>query len=342
MEDQMSQMKKRVLGRTGVEVSEVGFGGAPLGDLFEPVSEADAQATLERAWERGVRYYDTSPFYGYGKSEHRLGHCLRYKQRSDFVLSTKVGRVFKPSRAKTFDSGFWVGGMPFDFYHDYTYDGIMRSWEDSTQRLGINKIDLLLIHDLDSFFMNQRVFDSHMGQLVTSGWRALEELRDAGLIKGIGAGINQMDNIPHFLEAVDVDFFLVAVPYTLLAQQVLEEEFPACVERGVHFVIGAVFASGILVSGPVEGAKYAYEPAGPEILEKTRKIEAVCQRYDVPLAAAALQFPLGHANVASVIPGAMAPWHIDNTVDLYGHDIPADLWAELKAEGLLHKDAPTP
>lgn len=338
----MGLIKKRVLGRTGVELSEVGFGGAPLGDLFDKVAEADAQATLERAWEQGIRYYDTSPFYGYGKSEHRLGHCLRNKERDDFVLSTKVGRVFKPSRAAQFDSGFWVGGLPFDFYHDYSYDGIMRSWEDSTQRLGINRVDLLLIHDLDSFFMDRRVFDAHMGQLITSGWRALEELKNAGLIGGIGAGINQMDNMPHFLDAVDVDFFLVAVPYTLLAQEVLEAEFPACVERGVHFVIGAVFASGILVTGPVEGARYAYEPASPEIMEKTRRIEAVCKRHRVPLAAAALQFPLGHPNVSAVIPGAMAPWHIDNTLELYGREIPADLWAELKAEGLLHREAPTP
>jgi len=334
----MTQIATRPLGRTGIEVSEVGFGGAPLGELFEPVPEDQAQATLAQAWQGGIRYYDTSPFYGYGKSEHRLGHYLRQQDRSDFVLSTKVGRVFKPTRKSDFDPDGWVGGMSFDFHFDYTYDGIMRSWEDSTQRLGFHDIDVLLIHDLDSFFMNKRRFDAYLGQLMTSGWRALEELRDAGLIRGI----NKPGNIPHFLDVVDVDMFLVAMPYTLLDQGVLDDEFPACVERGVNFVIGAVFASGILVTGPVEGAKYGYFPAEPEILEKTRKIEAVCQRHDVPMPAAALQFPLGHPQVSAIIPGAMAPFHIDSTLELYSKPIPADLWAELKAEGLMHPEAPTP
>ncbi|MEC8992468.1 MAG: aldo/keto reductase, partial [Candidatus Latescibacterota bacterium] len=187
----MTQIATRPLGRTGIEVSEVGFGGAPLGELFEPVPEDQAQATLAQAWQGGIRYYDTSPFYGYGKSEHRLGHYLRQQDRSDFVLSTKVGRVFKPTRKSDFDPDGWVGGMSFDFHFDYSYDGIMRSWEDSTQRLGFHDIDVLLIHDLDSFFMNKRRFDAYLGQLMTSGWRALEELRDAGLIRGIGAGINK-------------------------------------------------------------------------------------------------------------------------------------------------------
>ena len=338
----MTQIATRPLGRTGIEVSEVGFGGAPLGELFEPVPEDQAQATLAQAWQGGIRYYDTSPFYGYGKSEHRLGHYLRQQDRSDFVLSTKVGRIFKPTRKSDFDPDGWVGGMSFDFHFDYTYDGIMRSWEDSTQRLGFHDIDVLLIHDLDSFFMNKRRFDTYLGQLMTSGWRALEELRDAGLIRGIGAGINKPGNIPHFLDAVDVDMFLVAMPYTLIDQGVLDDEFPACAERGVNFVIGAVFASGILVTGPVEGAKYGYFPAEPEILEKTRKIEAVCQRHDVPMPAAALQFPLGHPQVSAIIPGAMAPFHIDSTLEFYSKPIPADLWTELKAEGLMHPEAPTP
>jgi len=338
----MAQINTRTLGRTGIEVSEVGFGGAPLGELFESVSEEQSQATLAQAWTGGIRYYDTSPFYGYGKSEHRVGHYLRQRERSDFVLSTKVGRVFKPTRKSDFDPGGWVGGMSFDFHFDYTYDGIMRSWEDSTQRLGFHDIDILLIHDLDSYFLNDRLFNTYMSQLVGSGWRALEELRDAGLIRGIGAGINKSGNIPHFLDAIDLDLFLVAMPYTLLDQSVLDDEFPACAKRDINFVIGAVFASGILVSGPVEGAKYAYSPAEPEILEKTRKIEAVCQRHDVPLPAAALQFPLGHPQVSAIIPGAMAPFHIDSTLELYQKPIPADLWAELKAEGLLHPEAPTP
>ena len=175
----MSTIPKRTLGHTGLEVGTLGFGGAPLGDLFEEVSNECAQSTLQAAWDAGIRYYDTSPFYGYGKSEHRLGYFLRDQERDDFVLSTKVGRVFKAARdLKTFDKGGWIGGLPFTFHFDYSYDGIMRSWEDSLQRTGLNAVDLLLIHDLDSFFHDsEQRFSAYLNQLITSGWRALEELR---------------------------------------------------------------------------------------------------------------------------------------------------------------------
>ena len=330
--------------RTGIELSSLGFGGAPLGELFDPVDETQAQATLQAAWDAGIRYYDTAPFYGYGKSEHRLGHFLRQQQRKDFVLSTKVGRVLKATRnPDSFDKGFWIGGLPFDYYFDYGYDGIMRSWEDSLQRLGLNSIDLLLIHDLDSFFHDsEQRFSAHLNRLITSGFRALDELRSQGLIKGIGAGLNRMGALPRLLDAVDLDFCIVAMPYTLLDQEVLDEEFPLCVERDVRIVIGAVFASGILASGPVAGARYAYDTASPEGLEKTRRIQAVCQRHKVPLSAAAMQFPLGHPLVSAIIPGAIEPGHIETNAGWFQQAIPADLWADLKAEGLLREDAPTP
>ena len=345
----MSQLQSppiptRKLGRTEFVVSEVGFGTAPLGELFEKVSEADAQATLEAAWASGIRYYDTSPFYGYGLSEHRVGHFLRQRTDEEFALSTKVGRVFKASRhPDSFDSGLWAGGLPFDFAFDYSYDGIMRSWEDSLQRLGLPAVDVLLIHDLDHWFhiTDERV-SACLSQLYTSGWRALEELRSGGCIKGIGAGINQAPMIPRFLDLVDLDFFIVAVPYTLLDQGVLDDEFPRCVEREVGVVIGAPFASGILATGPVEGAYYAYSPATPEILEKTRLIQAVCEQHDTPLAAAAMHFPLAHPSVAAIIPGALKPEQVSANVETYRRTIPADLWAELKREGLIREDAPTP
>jgi len=340
----MSTIPTRTLGRTGLELSALGFGGAPLGDLFDEVPEDRAQATLQAAWDAGIRYYDTSPFYGYGKSEHRLGYFLRRQKRQDFALSTKVGRVFKATRnLATFDSGGWVGGLPFEFSFDYSYDGIMRSWEDSLQRTGLNSVELLLIHDLDSFFHDsEQRFSAYLNQLITSGWRALEELRSQGLIKGVGAGLNRMGAMPRLLDAVDLDFCIVAMPYTLLDQAVLDEEFPLCQERDVRIVIGAVFASGILVNGPVEGARYAYAPASEEILEKTRRIEAVCKRHEVPLPAAAMQFPLAHPLVTSIIPGAMAPEHITTNADWFKHAIPGSLWSELKGEGLLREDAPTP
>ena len=181
----MSTIPTRAL-RTGVELSTLGFGGAPLGELFDPVSESQAQDTLQAAWDAGIRYYDTAPFYGYGKSEHRLGYFLRQQQRKDFVLSTKVGRVLTATRdLDSFEKGFWIGGLPFDFRFDYGYDGIMRSWEDSLQRLSLNSIDLLLIHDLDSFFHDsEQRFSAHVNHLITSGWRALDELRSQGLSQG--------------------------------------------------------------------------------------------------------------------------------------------------------------
>ncbi|MBT4977225.1 MAG: aldo/keto reductase [Gemmatimonadetes bacterium] len=339
----MSSIPKRSL-RTGVELSTLGFGGAPLGELFDPVSETEAQETLQAAWDAGIRYYDTAPFYGYGKSEHRLGHFLRQQERKDFILSSKVGRVLTATRdLDSFDKGGWIGGLPFDYRFDYSYDGIMRSWEDSLQRLGLSSIDVLLIHDLDSFFHDsEQRFSAHLNQLITSGWRALDELRSQGLIKAVGTGLNRMGALPRLIDAVDLDLSIVAMPYTLLDQEVLEEEFPLCEEHGVRIVIGAVFASGILVSGPTEGARYAYNTASPEILDKTRRIQEVCQRHDVPLPAAAMQFPLGHPLVSAIIPGAMEPSHIQTNAKWFQHEIPADMWAELKTEGLLREDAPTP
>ncbi len=343
-ESTVVQISKQLLGKTEIELSRLGFGGAPIGDLFEKVPQNQAHATLQAAWKAGIRYFDTSPFYGYGKSEQRLGYFLREKPRDEFVISTKVGRVFKAARnLKTFDPGGWVGGLPFNFYFDYSYDGIMRSWEDSLTRMGLNSVDLLLIHDLDSFFHDsEERFSAYLKQLITSGWRALEELRDQGLIKGVGAGLNRMGALPRLLDAVKLDFSIVAMPYTLLDQEVLDSEFPLCNDQGVNIIIGSVFASGILVHGPVKEARYAYAPATNEIINKTQKIQAICQNFDVPLPAAALQFPLAHPLVTSVIPGAMAPEHIRDNVEWLQHTIPSELWSQLKEQKLLRDDTPTP
>lgn len=335
---------KRNIGKTETVVTELGFGCAGLGDLFDLLSEEQAQQILQAAWDAGIRYYDTAPFYGYGKSEHRLGHFLRQQPRNDFVVSTKVGRVLKPTRnPESFDGGFWRGGLPFDFVWDYSYDGIMRSYEDSLQRLSLSSIDLLLIHDLDfGNFRTESLLNAHLYELATSGWRALNELRSSGAIKAVGAGINILGMIPRLLDVVDLDMFLVAMPYTLLDQGVLEAEFPRCAERDVGIVIGAVFASGILATGSKEGARYAYGPASEEILEKTRRIEEVCKRHNTPLGAAAMQFPLAHPLVASIIPGAIEPGHVESNVALFQYEIPPALWADLKEEGLMRQDSPAP
>ena len=259
-------------------------------------------------------------------------------------MSTKVGRLFRPARDEaSFDQGFWAGGLKFPHNFDYSYDGVMRSFEDSLQRLGMPRIDLLLIHDLDfrHHDSNGRV-TAYLTEAHNGAFRALTDLKQAGLIGGIGAGINERGMINRMLDLMDLDFFLVAMPYTLLDQDVLDDEFPRCAAAGVGFVIGATFASGILATGARQGALYSYSTAPEAVLDRVAAMEAVCARHGVPLAAAALQFPLGHPSVASVIPGALEPAHVTRNVAAFRHDIPADFWAELKHEGLLRADAPVP
>ena len=340
----MSKLPTNRLGKSSATVTQLGFGSAPLGELFERVSNERAQATLDAAWEGGIRYYDTAPFYGYGKSEHRVGRMLQDRARGDFHISTKVGRVLTPTAdLENFDGGFWTGGLPFDHVHDYSYDGIMRSYEDSLQRLGLNSVDLLLIHDLDFWFhKTEECVTAYLNQLFTSGWKALEKLRSSGQIKGVGAGINEMGMIPRFLDMVDLDFFIVAMPYNLLDQDALDGELQLVEERGLGIVVGAVFASGILATGPIEGSYYKYEPATAEILDRTGKIQSVCERHGVPLGAAALQFPLYHPAVHAVIPGALNPEQVTANIKRFTQQIPNDVWSELKSEGLLRDDAPTP
>jgi D-threo-aldose 1-dehydrogenase len=339
----LSPLKTRKLGRTDVSVTELGLGTAPLGDLFVMVGDEEAAAIIGAAWDGGVRYFDTSPWYGRGLAEHRVGRALYCKPRGEFVISTKIGRVLRRPLKPGPIKDQWLGGLQFQPVFNYGYDGVMRSFEDSLQRLGVNSIDLLLIHDLDVWsHRSPSNVDAYFGELATSGWRALEELRDSGAVKGIGAGLNIKEAIPRFLDLFDIDFFLLAMRYTLLEQDVLESIFPRCAERGVGIVVGGGYNSGILATGAVPGAMYNYAPAGPEILERVRKIEEVCARYRAPLPAAALQFPLGHPIVASIIPGAISRAQVEQNLAAFRHPIPADLWTELKREKLIRADAPTP
>ena len=301
---------------------------------------------LLRRGMRGVRYYDTSPWYGRGLSEHRFGRALYRKPRDEFILSTKVGRLFSaPQDIGAFAASerAWRHGLEFEHRHDYSYEGVMRSFEDSLQRLRLNRIDLLIIHDLDSLVLgSERLVDAHLNQLATGGIMALQDLKAAGKIKAIGAGVNQTGTIAKFLDVLDLDFFLVALPYTLAEQPVLESEFPLCEKRGVGVIIGAVFASGILATGAVPGAHLNYRDPTAEEADRIRRIEAVCRKFETPLAAAALQFTLHHPVVASIIPGAIDPSHLTRNLELFRHDTPVELWAELKQQGLLRGDAPTP
>jgi D-threo-aldose 1-dehydrogenase len=345
LEEAMDPFARRRLGRSALELPVLGLGGAPFGDLFSEIGEANALATIAHGCALGIRYFDSAPWYGCGKSEHRLGHVLRQRPQRDFLVSTKIGRVLvRPADPARYRPPMWTGGLPFEVRFDYSYDGVMRSYEDSLQRLGLNRVDLLVIHDLDLGYHGTRERVAfHLDRLDRGGgWRALGELKAAGEIKAIGAGVNERGTIPDFVGRFDLDFFLVAMPYTLLDQAVLDDEFLSCRERGIGFIIGSVFASGILITGASENATYAYRPAPPEMMERVRRIEAVCRRHETPLAAAALQFPLGHPAVAAIIPGAAAPEHLDQTVEFLRRPIPRDLWAELKHERLIHPEAPTP
>jgi D-threo-aldose 1-dehydrogenase len=339
----MDPTQRRTLGRTSVTMTALGLGGASIGELFVRVSEADARGAVDAAWETGVRTFDTAPWYGRGLSELRMGAALRERDRATFTLSTKVGRWLRPASEDGFDTAPWIGGSPNEVVFDYTYDGIHRAVEQSRMRLGITRIDVLHVHDLDHlYFPDPSDLDARFGDLETSGWRALAELREAGIVGAIGAGINDLGLMPRFLDIADPDVFLVAMPYTLLDQAVLDAEFPACEQRGVGVVIGSPFASGILATGPVEGATYAYAPPSPEVAERVERIAAVCGAHGVPLAAAALQFPLGHPIVASVIPGACDASQALRNAQTFAHPIPGALWDELRAEGLIREDAPVP
>jgi D-threo-aldose 1-dehydrogenase len=334
----------RPLGNTGLSVTELGFGTAPLGNLFRPLADEDARATLAAAEKAGFGYYDTAPFYGFGLSERRLGDALRGR---DIVLSTKVGRLLKPV-AGPVDQNVprhgYATPMPFEPVYDYSYDAVMRSFEQSLQRLGLSKIDLLYIHDIGRLTHGDQN-TARMAELTTGGGlKALEELRAAKAISGFGMGVNE---IPACLEVMDyarLDVILLAGRYTLLEQNALDALFPACEAAGTGIVVGGAYNSGILAVGTKTGAPlyYDYEPAPEHIIAKVRAIEAVCDRHGVPLAAAALQFPLAHTIVASVIPGLDSPARVEQTLALYRHKIPTALWQDLKAEKLLREDAPTP
>jgi D-threo-aldose 1-dehydrogenase len=338
----MNAINIRKFGRVGFDITDMGFGAAPIGNFLRPIPENEAGAMVERAWEAGMRYFDTAPYYGHGLSELRLGHYLRWKPREQFVVSSKVGRVLKAARKETIDFKPWVDAAPFKPRFDYSYDGTMRSFEDSLQRLGLGYIDILFIHDADVFTHGAEMQKVYFKQAMDGCYRALIELREQGLVKAIGVGVNNWEVMLDFMKAGDFDTLLVAGRYTLLEQEALNELLPLCERRGTAIVIGGGFNGGILATGAVPGAKWNYAPAPAPIMEKVKKIEAVCARHKVPLAAAALQFLLAHPAVASHVPGTRNVAQMNQNLELVAHPIPAAFWQELKAEGLVRQDAPVP
>lgn len=338
-------MKKRhwQRGDRTIEFTELGFGAAPLGNLYRAVSDEHAQEVLEAAWATGMRYFDTAPLYGLGLSERRLMPFLRTKPRDEYIISTKIGRLLKVStpEERTGIGKFFDTPSRREVY-DYTYDGVMRSLEFSLERLGLDHVDILLAHDLDLFtHKSQAVVDEKITQFMSSGYYALLSLREQGVIKAFGAGVNEWEICQRLADMGDFDLFLLAGRYTLLEQDALESFLPHCERRHLGIILGGPYNSGILATGPKEGAFYNYDPAPPHILKRVAEIEAVCKKHGVRLIEAALQFPLMHPSVVTVIPGGQTVDEVASNVANLKVEIPPALWADLKQQGLMREDAPT-
>jgi D-threo-aldose 1-dehydrogenase len=331
------------IGNGGLAFTELGFGTAPLGNLYRAVADDEAHAILEAAWQTGSRYYDTAPLYGLGLSETRVNRFLRGKKRDDYVLSTKVGRLLQvaPPDQRTGIGKFFDTPSRREIY-DYTHDGVMRSVEFSLERLGVDRIDILYAHDLDLFTHgSQQALQLKLDEFMGSGYGALISLRDQGVIKAIGAGINEWQSCQWLAEHGDFDLFLLAGRYTLLEQESLETLLPLCQARGIGIVLGGPYNSGVLATGPRPGAYYNYSEAPKEILDRVARIEAVCARHGVRLVEAALKFPLMHPSVVSVIPGGQSVEQVRSNRAILDKEIPATLWRDLKSERLMREDAPT-
>ncbi len=329
-------------GKGALRFTELGFGAAPLGNLYRAISDDDAQAVLERAWAGGVRYYDTAPLYGLGLSETRLNRFLRGKPRDSYILSTKIGRLFRATTPDKRDGfGKWFEVPSRNEVFDYGHDAVMRSVEFSLERLGIDRVDILYAHDLDLFtHKTQAVLDGHLAAFMDGGYRALLSLRDQGVIRAIGAGVNEWQPCQWLLERGDFDLFLLAGRYTLLEQDSLPFMDTAA-SRGVGVVIGGPYNSGVLATGPRPGAFYNYDPAPQWVLDRAARLQAVTAAHGVRLVDAAFRFPLMHPAVVSVIPGGQGVAEMASNLAAATTAIPAALWADLRAQGLIHADAPT-
>lgn len=322
------------LGKTGLTVTRLGLGGAPLGGLFHAVDDGEAHAVVRRAFEIGLRLFDTAPLYGHGTSETRMGHVLAQLPRAEFTLATKVGRLLRadaPPYPRLQRATLYRDVPPVNPVFDFSEDGVLRSVEESLERLGLDRVDILHIHDPED----------HQDEALTGAYRALDRLRREGTIGAVGAGMNYADVLARLAREADFDCFLVAGRYSILDQRALHELLPLCVEKRIAVIIGGVYNSGILAD-PREGATFNYEPADGPWLEKARRLRAVCDRHQVPLKAAAIQFPLAHPAVASVLTGVRSVAELEENVRMFRFPIPADLWQELRTEGLLPEEAPIP
>ncbi|MBW2396310.1 MAG: aldo/keto reductase [Deltaproteobacteria bacterium] len=326
---------RRRLGRTSVEVTRLGFGSAALGNLYDVIDDTAATATVTAALDAGVGYFDTAPFYGYGLSEQRLGCALASSAHEEVVLSSKVGRLLTPRTGPARSDQGFVGALPFDPVFDYSYDGVMQSVEASLRRLSRSRIDILLLHDVGAQTHGKENHTNIFEIAMSGGYVALDELRRAGDIGAVGLGVNETAVCLEAMERGDFDCFLLAGRYTLLEQNALDDLLPACLEREISIIIGGPYNSGILAEGPRSGAHYDYVAASSSMIDRVKSIRAICRMHEVPLAAAALQFPLRHSAVATVIPGARTEKEVHESAEWIRHPIPENLWSDLVEAGLL-------
>ena len=328
-------MEKRAVGKTDLKIDVLGLGCAPLGGNFVDLDYGQAVELIEAARSAGVGYFDTAPWYGFGRSERVVGDMLR---GSDYVLSDKVGRLLAPGGVDNpMDFGM-IDPLPFHVIYDYGYDGIMRAYEDNLQRLGLDRIDILLAHDIGVFQHGEEENARHFKDLTDGGYRAMDELRSAGAVKAIGLGVNENQVCQDALEIGDWDVFLLAGRYTLLEQTPLQRLFPACEAAGTSIICGGPFNSGILVGRDM----WNYAKAPDDVINRARTLGDVADEFGIPLAAAALQFPLGHSIITSVIPGPRNATELNQIVDWFNTPIPSEFWTTLSERGLIAEGAPLP
>lgn len=323
-------MKRARLGH-GPDVTAIGFGSAPLGGLFAPVSDADAEATLARAWSAGIRFFDTAPLYGFGLAERRLGAFLRRQPRESYAISTKVGRLLRRPDGGAPEDDHYKSGQRERPVFDFSYDGVMRSVEESLGRLGFDRVDVLLVHDPDD----------HYDDAVAGAFRALQRLRDDGSVKAIGAGMNQSEMLVRFAEAVPVDCFLLAGRYTLLDQGALDALFPVCTARSIGILLGGIYNSGILAD-PRAQAKFNYEDADAGLVARALDLDELCRNHGTALKAAALQFAMAHPAVTVAVMGARNEAEIAENIAMSQQAVPQAFWQELRARRLVDARAPLP
>ena len=345
----MQPNQLRQVGKTALHITQFGLGGTGFGNIYKAIGDQTAQATIDAAWQAGIRYFDTAPLYGGGLSEIRLGKGLAGYPRNELVISTKVGwrlEALAPGDQLGGPDNVFDNALPYRGVMDYSLDAAKRSLDESLQRLNTDHVEIVLMHDPDESISIKPNFDpyavSHFKAAMENVYPWLDDLRRQGVVKAIGLGMNQWQMLTDFANAGDFDCFLLAGRYTLLEQESLQSFLPLCEKKQISIIVGGPYNSGILATGAVPGAYYNYAPAPQPILDRVQKIQQVCAGHGVTLQAAALQFPFGHPAVAAIIPGARAATELQENIAHFQQGIPADFWAEVKHLGLIDPAAPTP